>query len=326
MIVLAGVLAAAALWLVMGHSLGFVGPIGFAIGVAAGLALLAVYLANEFSQAKRRRVDAVRDEFRYVEVARAVAGGGVQTFNVTGPSAIWPILFLLALGAGLFALALHERQAAIAAGAGLFCVVVVLGLPGAIASIGKPVLTLDRLGFRSRWIPMFSWHEVTSIRLVSFRYRYDIVTHSLLFRIPSLARKRSRLPPLIRAMFALRFYREPDVLPIPLRNTNEAPRVVYRMAMKFWSDATGRDAGGADEIDAVVAHLKEASDGVVEAAQAAGLPAKDLEALKRKFAPALGDRRRRSGLGRGFQLLLAIVLSAVVVMGIPILLIVLHGR
>lgn len=112
---------------------------------------------------------------------------------------------------------------------------------GAAMTLGKPQIVLSYRGFSTPHSPFVPWSEVEGIHLQANRYRGQVVSESLQFRIGSLPERIAEFSAFHRFLHLFRRGSGRQKFHVVLKSSSEPPETVYRLARTLWTQATGRD-------------------------------------------------------------------------------------
>jgi hypothetical protein len=147
----------------------------------------------------------------------------------------------LGIAACLFLVGSAEGGTLMAAGGAIVLGAVVLLLLHRVPTLGKPRLVVTTTGFQLPHAPLVPWQLVEGIWLENNRHNYQVMSHSLIFYVPTLAEAIGRFPWFMQMLFPLRTRKGKKRLAVMLAGTSEDPEVVYRLARHLWKQSTGRD-------------------------------------------------------------------------------------
>jgi len=180
------------------------------------------WLFRRYEWAKEGRAAQGLDK-RFRELS-ALASSPNFELNVSGSSYIYLVVLVLLSGAFLlYLVALGERDVWFVIGGGLTVALGLMGLWASVPTLGKPKISITRLGFKTPSTPLIPWKLVQGIHLQEITYHrgsFDEsrLGHYLEFCIPSLPQQRLR---------------------VVLRNPSEHPEVIRRLVQHLWTAATG---------------------------------------------------------------------------------------
>ena len=239
-VVAAGILAAVAIAT-------FAAVAADAVGLAAGALTIAgaaagciwLYKTARQRDASAAEALAARDERRFVELSALARSPGFE-LSIAGSSNVLLAVTLVSCG-GLTLLwpAANATIAGMSVGMAILCFGVLMSI-AAIPAVGKPVIVLSASGFKTPHTPFVQWDEVDGIFFQEIMSRGRSVSSNLIFRIPALAKELSRYSPLVRLLYPFRVGSGKEKVWAVLKNTSDAPTVVYRLARFLWTARTGR--------------------------------------------------------------------------------------
>lgn len=200
-----------------------------------------------FSDRRRERLE---KEKRSADIARRIAEltqapwHSRKTLKLDGSR--WMAVGLT-LGGFASALAIHKGITSDAVhwqwvlGGAFFLAVIAIALPRSLASLGTPLLELDRDGFAMPIHGRIPWREVSGVDLNQFTHR-GTTTSILLFRV---ARYRHIVASIhwterVLALFGLGAVAR-GIVGVRLPSSKENPETVYAVARFLWKQATGHD-------------------------------------------------------------------------------------
>lgn len=134
-----------------------------------------------------------------------------------------------------------EGSTLMTAGGAIVLAAMVLLLLHRVPTLGKPRLVVAAAGFRLPHAPLVPWQLVEGIWLEKNRHNYQVLSHSLIFYVPTLPEGIGRFPWFTKMLFRLRTRKGKKRLGVMLAGSSEDPEVVYRLARHLWKQSTGRD-------------------------------------------------------------------------------------
>lgn len=212
--------------------------------ILLGSAMIAVAF---FSDRRRERQE---KEKRNAENARRVAEliraprHSHKTLKLDG--SYWVAVGLM-LGGFASALAIHKGITSDAVrwqwvlGGAFFLALIAIALPRSLASLGKPLLELDRDGFAMPIHGRIPWREVSGVDLHQITHR-GMTTSILFFRVMRYQHIVASIhwTERVMAAFGLGAVAR-GIVGAPLAIAKENPETVYAVARFLWKQATGHD-------------------------------------------------------------------------------------
>jgi hypothetical protein len=262
-----------------------------ALGAISALGLIALYFAD-----RRREARAAKEARRHAEErfhALQAAWRATQLeIRIDAASQIVASLLTLLFGAMLLLAGLSMSEWIGAAAGAVALLAGIVMLTRSIPALGKPKLVLGRAGFSTPLTPLLSWQLVQGIDLLEIRARDgEVVSHSLIFYIPSLADHLHGFGLFHRLLYRLRGASRKQRLQIFLRNPSEPAEAVLRIAMQLWTEATGRTNAG--NFAAILEHAYPAHRAAAERAVATD---PKIAALRRDTEAALDGAEKHEAL------------------------------
>jgi hypothetical protein len=147
----------------------------------------------------------------------------------------------LGIAACLFLVGSAEASTLMTAGGTIVLAAVVLLLLHRVPTLGKPTLLVTAAGFRLPHAPLVPWQLVEGIWLEKNWHNYQVISHSLIFYVPTLPEGVGRFPWFTKMLFPLRTRKAKKRLGVMLAGSSEDPEVVYRLSRHLWKQSTGRD-------------------------------------------------------------------------------------
>jgi hypothetical protein len=191
--------------------------------------------------AERARVQADTDaDARFRELSARAASPQFE-FPVYGSAQVLLGVGGLGIAACLFLVGSAEESTLMTAGGAIVLAAVVLLLLRIVPTLGKPRVLVTAAGFRLPHAPLVSWQLVEGIWLQKNRHNYQVMSHSLIFYVPTLSDGIGRFPWFTKMLFPLRTRKGKKRLGVMLAGSSEDPEVVYRLARHLWKQSTGRD-------------------------------------------------------------------------------------
>ncbi len=190
---------------------------------------------------ERARVRAATDaEARFRELSAGAASPQFE-LPVYGSAQVLLGVGLLGIATFLFFVGSTEGSTLMTAGGAIVLAAVVLLLLHIVPTLGKPKVLVTAAGFRLPHAPLVPWQLVEGIWLEKNRHNYQVMSHSLIFYVPTLPDGIGRFPWFTKMLFRLRTRKGKKRLGVMLAGSSEDPEVVYRLARHLWKQSTGRD-------------------------------------------------------------------------------------
>lgn len=246
-----------------------------AVLVAAALAgLVWLYRFDSRREEAEKERAAANDDARFHELS-ALAASPQFELQVAGSSQIYlGVAFVLGAGIALPAAAASESIAWALGGAAALAFGVVL-LLGSVPTLGKPKISITRLGFKTPLTPFVPWKLVEGIDLEAQYHRGRLMFHRLQFLIPSLPLEISRFALFHRLIHRMRTKAGKQRLLVTLASCSEHPNVLYRLIRQVWTVSTGRthfwNPNMSEAYNVALKEYEEAENRLYRAA-VAGLP------------------------------------------------------
>lgn len=218
-----------------------VAAVGRLLVFYAGLVVAyAIHLWRRRASGDSQRRAALLAEQRFAEMAARAASPQFE-LAVHGSAQVFLCVGAFAIGACLVLLGRVEGSAfMIAGGAGLAAAAVLL-LLHRVPTLGRPRLVVTPAGFRLPLAPMVAWQLVEGIWLEKNQHNQQVISHKLLFYVPTLPDWIGRFPWFMKLLYPLRTRQGKRRLAAVLAHSSEDPEVVYRLARHLWKQNTGRD-------------------------------------------------------------------------------------
>lgn len=218
-----------------------------AFHVAAILLGFGMIVVASFSDRRRERLE---KEKRSADIARRIAEltqapwHAHKTLKLDG--SLWMAVGLM-LGGFASALAIRKGITSDAVhwqwvlGGAFFLTLIAIALPRSLASLGKPLLELDRDGFAMPIHGRIPWREVSGVDLNQFTHR-GTTTSILLFRVAHYQHIVANIHWTERALAAFGLGAVArGVVGARLPASKENPETVHGVARFLWKQATGHD-------------------------------------------------------------------------------------
>lgn len=206
-------------------------------GALAGIAWLYRFDRRREVDAKERAAADQEDRFRELS---ALADLPHFELHIAGSSQLWlGIAFAIAAGIALPVAAASESPAWALGGAVALAFGLMLFI-GTLPTLGKPKISITRLGFQTPLTPFVPWKEVQGIDLEQHTHRGRLMFHRVQFLLPSLPLEIARFALFHRLIHLFRTKAGKQQLHVVLRNPSEHPKVVYRLMRHLWTQSTGR--------------------------------------------------------------------------------------
>lgn len=211
-----------------------------AVLVAAAVAgVVWLYRFDSRRETEEKQRAAANQEDRFHELSVLAASPQFE-LQVAGSSQIYlGVAFVLGAGIALPAAAALESIEWALGGAAALAFGVVL-LLGSVPTLGKPKISITRLGFKTPLTPFVPWKLVEGIDLEAHSHRGRLMFHRLQFLIPSLPLEISRFALFHRLIHRMRTRAGKQRLHVVLASCSEQPKVLYRLIRQLWTESTGR--------------------------------------------------------------------------------------
>jgi hypothetical protein len=265
--------------------------IATALVAVSGLGLIALYFADRRRQAREAKEAKEHAEERFRALQTAWRATQLE-IRIDAASQIMASLLTLLFGAMLLLAGLSMPEWIGAAAGAIALLAGIVMLTGSTPAVGKPKLVLGRAGFRTPLTPLLSWQLVQGIDLLEIRARDEVVSHNLVFYIPSLQDHLRGFGLFHRLLYRLRGAAGKQRLQVILRRPSEPAETVLRIALQLWTEATGRT--NASNFEAIMEHAYPAYRGTAERTVAAD---PKIAALRRDTEAAFDGAEKREALG-----------------------------
>lgn len=213
-------------------------PGGIWLTVTSVACFIWVYLIDKRRVARKAEAIVEKNKARVEDIASSITS---PTFcmELSGSSGL--LWWLLALG---FAVALFfagfSRSPILAGVGAVLGLLASLLLLDAVSALGKPVLRVMHNAIQLPASPVIPWSAVEGIHLQAHSHRGMHLFHTLVFLVPSLADEAHKFAWSFRLTYALRPGSGKQRLVVILKDTNEAPEVIYEVTRRLWGKRTGR--------------------------------------------------------------------------------------
>src|SRR5262245_9510493 len=225
-----------------------------------GIALLNWFDSRRETQEKKRATEGREERFREL---CALAAAPQFELNVNGSSMLHFGATIIFFGAVMLFWGCTGKGIDCVLSSGAALAIGLLSLMWTLPTLGKPQISITKLGFKTPLTPFVPWKAVQGIDLQKLQSRGILIAHVLEFLIPSLPPVISRCSPLVRLANRVRMSTTGRLrLRVVLRNAREPPEVLHRFIRHLWTASTGnthvRVPGMSDAFNEAMRRMEEA--------------------------------------------------------------------